>query len=405
MKIQKLFVSELWWCILATAVLLVLSYGPIIQNYRAAPSDRFYFGQLEYPIDMLGDLAYIQQGYHGNLLPSVNYSTTLGGHPSIVKMEYTLIGILGRAFNIFPLPMFIISRFIISLCVLAVIYLVIRSVFRERWQRIISFIFVIFGAGMTLPGIPNRIVTSGMYDAQVFQRLTQAMPHYVLGAGAVLLSLLFLSRTLENPQRMGGFLFSLLFGIAASLLYAPDSVLFVSGFPLYMVFDSISAYLRTKRLRIDMIKAGILFSYAAVTIAPILYVHYVSTTVWSDMRPARMEQLNPFHVTPIEYIVAVGILYLVSFFAMPSVIRKGKPLLMLLGTWLVMHPVGEFILSPLLHINAIRYFLTPYYVAFGILAAVGVTTIARGAKKWICVSVLAVLPFHQYWHVCFSMEG
>ena len=49
-----------------------------------------------------------------------------------------------------------------------------------------------------------------------------------------------------------------------------------------MVFDSISAYLRTKRLRIDMIKAGIAFFHAAVTIAPILYVHYVSTTVWSE---------------------------------------------------------------------------------------------------------------------------
>jgi len=421
MKIQKLFTHELWWCILVASVLLFLSYGPIIQNYLTAPPDKFYFGQLEYPIDMLGDLAYVQQGYQGNLLASFNYSTMIGGHPSILKMEYTIVGLLGQLLNLSPIVMFMVSRFAISLLLLMVIYFLIRQVFTELWQRIVSYIFVLFGTGMSVPGVLNRIVTSGMYDAQVFQRLTQAMPHYVLGAGSVLLSLFFLSRTLEKPQRTGGFLLSLLFGIAASLLYAINSVLLISGFPLYIVFDSISVYLRTKRVRIDMEKVGILFAYAVVTLAPVAYVHHVTTSMWNDIRTARLEQLNPFRVTTTEYVVAVGVLYLLAIFSIPAVIRKGKPILMVLATWLVMHPVGEFIISPILHINAIRYFLTPYYVAFGILATSGVIILSDWFKKrmrnipqWIITSVLSIALFSTsigtyttVWkgeHVCFCFE-
>jgi hypothetical protein len=378
MKIQKLSGAEAGWFIVVTAVLLFLSYGPILRNFLKTPTDRFYFGQSEYPLDMIGDLTYIQQGYHGSFLASFNYSTMIGGHPSIVKMEYTLIGLLGRVLNISPLFMFEISRFVLSLSVLVIIYFIITRIFPQLPQRIISYAFVLFGTGIILPGVPNYFVG---YDAEVFVRLTQAMPHYLAGAGAMLLALYFLSRTLEKPKRTAFFLLSLLFGIISSLLYAPDTVLLISGFPLYIVADSISAYLRTKRVRVDTTKVGILFAYSAVTIAPTAYVSYIVNYVWNDIRNARMEQLFPFHIPLTSYVLAVGVLYLLSFIAVPSVIRKGNALLVLLATWLIMHPVGEYILSPMAHINYFRYFVTPYYVAYGVLGAVGITILADWLRK------------------------
>jgi hypothetical protein len=363
---------------LATVALLFFSYWPVVQNFRGAPTDRYYYGQSEYPIDMLSNLSLIQQGYQGHLLAWFNLSTMIVGHPSILKIEYTIVGLLGRLLNLSPIVMFMVSRFVISLFVLGVIYVIIRRVFSEPWQRFISYVFVIFGTGMTLPGVSNKLITDG-----VFQRLTQTMHHYLLGAGTILLALFFLSRALESPKRTGMFLLSLLFGIFASLFNGPNNVLLVSGFPLYIVFDSISVYFRSKRVRIDMVKVGILFAYSAVTLASILYVYYVTTYVWSDIRLAHMDYLNPFRVTPIEYVAIVGVLYILSFIAIPSVIRKGKPFMVLLATWLVMHPVGEFILSPILHFNYLRYFLTPYYFAFGILATSGLTTLSGWIQKYV----------------------
>jgi hypothetical protein len=94
-----------------------------------------------------------------------------------------------------------------------------------------------------------------------------------------------------------------------------------------------------------------------------------------------MEQLFQFHIPLAEYVLAVGAVYLLSFIAVPSIIRKGSPLMVLLATWLVMHPVGEYIISPILHINYFRYFVTPYYVAFGVLGAIGITILSDWIRK------------------------
>lgn len=149
------------------------------------------------------------------------------------------------------------------------------------------------------------------------------------------------------------------------------------------MLDTLSIYLRTKRFRIDSSKFAILFAYASLTIGPILYVHYVTSYLWDDLRTARMEFLLPFRVTITEYLLGVGIVYILSFVSVPSLIRKGKPIMLLLVTWLVMHPVGEFIVSPMLHINNIRYFLIPYYFAFGILATSGLTILSGWIQKYV----------------------
>lgn len=93
---------------------------------------------------------------------------------------------------------------------------------------------------------------------------------------------------------------------------------------------------------------------------------------------------------------------------------------MLLATWLIAHPVGEYIISPLIHINYFRYFLTPYYVAYGILGSIGVTILAgwiqkymRNIPRWIIMTALAgavlstsVGMYASVWreeHLCFCL--
>ncbi len=361
---------------MATVFLLFCSYGPIIHNYQAALTGKFYFGQSDYPLDMLGDLAYVEEGISGQTLASFNYSTLLGSHPSIVKIEYIAIGLAGRLLGISSLSAFLWGRLVISLAVLAAIYLVIRSVFTTSFLRVTSYLLVLFGAGIILPGAVNHFAG---YDQQVFTRLTQAMPHYLLGAGATVVSLYFLARTLEAPKRTVFFYLSLLSGVVASLVYAPDTVLLISGFPLYILFDMLSSMVTSGRVRINLHRIGILFTYAGVTLIPILYVRYITTTAWSDIRTAHMETLFPFYIPFAEYFTVVGMTYVLSLIAVPSVLRKGKPFFLLLATWLVMHPVGEYFISPILHLNYFRYFLTPYYVAFGILATQGAVV----ASAWI----------------------
>lgn len=398
MKFRTILASEFLWIILSVLVLLLLSYIPVVRNYQAVPSDRLYYGGEEYPLDMVGDLAYVQEGYHGDALTSFRYSTLLHDTPTFLKFEYLTVGWAARIMHIPPVTMFLLTRFALSLVFLTIVYWGLRLVFADPLERITGYIFVLFGASVTVSSSATSFIGKVVYDAMVFQRMSLAMHHYLLGAITILLSLFFLSRVLERPQRIKSLTVAIVFGILASLFYAPDSVLAVSGLPVYFFLDMISVFVRTKRIVVDWTKISILFVYSICVLAPVVYVRFVVADAWSQFNSAHMESLNPFNVTFFEYLLAVGAVYVLAWIAVPSVIRRGKALLLLLATWILVHPLGEFFVSPILKLNPIRYFLTPYFVVYGVLAAVGVSTlvsVVRSRMKriatWVLTTALAAV--------------
>lgn len=368
------------WIFGVTLLLFLCAYFPIYRNYQRTPTDRYYFGAEEFPIDQLGNLAYVRQGYLGEGFAKFNYSIFLGEHPSIVKFEYIAIGQLARLLRTDPTVMFRISQFVLSLGYMAMVYVLIRSVIPPMAGRVAAYILVLFGSGIVLPSWQFSFPDGAIYDVLVFQRMTLAMPHYLLGGMFSLLSLSLLSRVFVRPHAYMSFIFATVTGILVAFFYAPDIVLIVSSFPLFMATSVLSGWIRHKKLTVSVAQLGVICTYGAIVLLPVLYVRYIVGYYWQDLNTGKMEFLNPFTLTLSEYLFVMGVPYILAIFSLPIVLKKGTPLLIFLWTWAVMHPVGEFVLSKFMHVNPIRYFITPYYVAFGILSGVLLTDIVGWAR-------------------------
>lgn len=361
-------------------VLLCCAYFPIYRNYQRAPTDRYYFGAEEFPIDQLGNLAYVRQGYLGEVFARFNYSIFLGDHPSIVKFEYIVIGHLARLLRTDPIHMFRISQFVLSLGYMAMVYILIRSVIPPLAGRVAAYILVLFGSGIVLPSWQFSFPDGAIYDVLVFQRMTIAMPHYLLGGLFSFVTMYLLARVFVISRAFTLFVLALISGILVAFFYAPDIILIVSSFPLFVLLSILSGWIRRKKLTVSVVQLGVICTYAAVVLIPVLYVRYIVGYYWQDLNTGKMEFLNPFVLTFSEYLFVMGVPYILSIVSLPIVLKKGSPLLLLLWTWTIMHPVGEFVLSKFMHINPIRYMITPYYVAFGVLSGVLLAHIVAWAK-------------------------
>lgn len=390
MKYTGLFLS---------GILIFLAYIPIIRNYQRVPTDRLYYGGEEYPLDMTGNLSYVQQGYNGHVLSFFNYSTRLPNQASLLKFEYLAIGHLARIFRLDPILMFQITRFILGILFLLTIAVIIRSIFASSFERTIAYLLVLFATGF----VP---LSSFPFDSLVFERIMLSMPHYVIGAIGSLLSVYFLAQVIEGKGSRVTFVASLLFGIVASFSYSPDIVFVVLGLPVVI------SLILWKKFAHPRYLIGLVLVWAVVVVAPIAYVRLVWVTAWQQILPSHMEALNPLRLTPLQYLAAVGSGFLFSIVALPRVLKKNNVLLFVFASWLILHPVGEFFLSDIMGINRVRFFLTPYYVAFGILGTIGIITVSQKRRLVALLLTTLVLAsgFTDYvanWkraNLCFCIE-
>lgn len=372
---RSFFRSELTWIVLLTCILYTLTYVPLIKNFQAAPADRYYIGSEEYPIDLTWDLAFIQQGYLGHWRASLNYSSTLPHNSAFFKTEYILIGQIARIFHVDPLYTFWASRVIVSLAFLAMIYLCIRSLFRSKFERVIAYLVVLFGA--YFPDGHNILTQMFPVDGMVFQRTTVGAIHYLLGNTLAIASVYFLAKSLDDLKSIRFFVLSAFCGVVSAEVNAPGMILVLTALPFYVLLYGGMVIYHHKKLSLVVKHIVILFDYALLVCASLLYVHYVMSNVWGAYNLMLIETYNPFALTAWQYIAAMGLTYVLSFFSLPALLKKGRTLALLLIPWLVVHPVSEFFFPSLLNINHVRFFLTPYFVVFGILATVGITNIAK----------------------------
>ena len=135
--------------ILPLLVYLFLSYWPIIRSYQTAPPDRYYWGSVDYAIDTVGNMTTVREGYLGHWQRFSKITSTIEGKPSLLKFEYILVGQIARMTGVDPLVMFYVTRAIISLVLIGVIYFLITRMFAAAVDRWMAFMFVLFATGVT----------------------------------------------------------------------------------------------------------------------------------------------------------------------------------------------------------------------------------------------------------------
>lgn len=417
MKIVKwLLRRDIIWIIIASIVCYVIVTLPIIDNIRNAPPDRYYYGGEEYPLDMLGNLATVQLGYHGYLTRIPKITTVFQGSGYLLKFEYILTGWIARIFVMDPLVSYYLVRGLVSLLYLGTIAWIIRRIFPKGNEGVLAFVLVVFGAAITIPGRAWVPMDRVVFDALPLIRTTFAMTHYMLGGLYTMLSLYFLARSIDLPARSKHYLTAIILAFLSSFAYAPTMVVVILTLPIFFFLYMCTHQITLKRVKMLAMPLWMVGIYAGVALLPMLYVRYLSINTWDFTTHGILEKLNPFTLTVQEYFLTVGIPYVLSWFALPNIIKKKKTYLLLLAGWLIIHPLVEFFLSDLIGLNRIRMLLTPYFVVFGLLATEGIRMIASKnfprlfTKQVISLGLVIVIIASGYLsyaivyrrtHVCF----
>lgn len=355
-------------------LLFFIPYWGLYQNFQHVPADRYYFGSVDNAIDVVGNLDTVRQGYLGKWMRTPNKTTALQGKATYVKIEYILIGQAARLLHIDPVLAYFIFRAIISVSGVVAILLIVAQVVPTWWGRAIALLFVFFGTGITESWHtwPTRIMDSLPGDTLVFQRLTTAAPHYLLGILFPLLSMYFLSRN--------RIFLALILGFLGTFVYSPSMLLVVGS--VWLLF------LKNQKIRPALIL------YSIVSISPMLYMQYVSR-YWDLNLFGKTEFIVPFRLQLGQYIFVVAVPYVLSIFSIPEILKKKDPLLLLFLPWIIMHPVFTLVISQILAINPSRFFFGPYFVIFGILAYFGMKRMHKGIVVAL-ISFMLIASFISY---------
>lgn len=372
-------------------LLVILAYSyfalqPVVYSINHTPPHLVYLGLDDYPLDMTGNMATVWQGYHGAWMRTshfVNAADGPVGPPTPLKFEYILIGKFARLLLLDPYVTFYGSRFLIAIIHFFVIYGITIRLIKNKWERFVAFIFIFFSTGFSFPWIPEKENPSVkmVLEGHTFFRMYYGAHHYLMGSIFALLSLWLLSINLTHPKKKKYFFLALLFGLLLSWVYAPNTLMIITTLPFYLIFQGI-AWLRKKISLTDLItQSAIIFFYSIVVLTPVLLVRFTISNVWDWNAYAVTEKIVPYLLSIPQYFMLMGLVYILSLLAVPRLIRSSDKLWLLILPWIVIHPLGVFLLRNFLEINVVRYFISLYFVIFGLLGAVGASVLATGIKK------------------------
>ncbi len=350
-------------------------YGPIFHNYQAAPKDVYYFGTDGYPLDTLGSLDLVRQGYNGQWTAHMRYTSVWEFPKTFVKFDYILVGHVARWLEIDPVTALHVSRIVTSIAFLVCLYYVIRYVTPDPMTRIVAFLLVVFTTSFPFPGHNSSFT---MIATSVFYRFGLYPQHYIGSGLCTIISLYFLSRAAESAGNWILLGLASVFGALGAFLFGPNLLLVVGALALYFMIFLVWKPLRVslKGKHIPFVWMVSMFVYYAISIAiPLVYIniHWLS----QGGPDGGMEYLNPFWIPVFHFVAAVGLVYPLAFFAIPTLVKNRNKLLILFALWLIVMPVSVYVLPAMVGLNQYRFFLTPYTVPFGILAAIGIAEISR----------------------------
>ncbi len=335
-------------------------------------------------------------------------------------MEYILIGQLGRALGIEPLMMYHLTKLYFLFFYTVNLLCHIKNI-QDRFFTGARFWLVLLSTGISIKGniLLETIIENLPKDTLPNARFALAAPHFTLGSVMAMISIYTLSRALTGKHKIIPFGISILSGMIVSYVYFPIIILILGSYALYCLFYLLQKNpLVSWKSRIDMgVKAIVYLIFVSL---PAVYIYFFSGFI-SGTNFNRTEQLVPFDSDPRHYLLFVGIVYIFAIIGAVSAYRKGSAFLSLLAGWVIVHPIAVYVLAKLFGFNMIRFFYTPYYIVFALLAVRGIEEIISLPKirskhmslfVGVCSALLILLPGLytiqlgiQHYTVCFCFSA
>lgn len=373
--------TELLVVIVLTLLLFFFAFFSVIKGFMNVPDDRFYYGTTGYPLDFLHTLAVARNGENGmwqwyfdfQVLPFYRQSTSLWGI-SVLHAPYVLLGHMARILQIDLLVVMYVSRLVLSVVFFWLSYRVITHVFDRRFERVASYVFLLFSAPITFPGVVWESVPFlrvGDY-AHVFHRFTAVSHHYLLGHIVSLIAILAFFAFMKN-RRLWTWIVVSVSCFFVSYVNAPGGLYLLLTLIVSLVIVMV-VHKNTRQYGTCYVGFGALISGVSFVGALIVYPD-VMKYFWA------LQQITFVSLGFWEYILVVG--GVVVFFvpgAFKALQTKKVPMLIVTAAC-ISHIVLAITMEPLFGMSIKRMFQTPYLLYFSIVSVYGIVMLSHKAKR------------------------
>ncbi|MGB8646407.1 MAG: hypothetical protein WCF84_14305 [Anaerolineae bacterium] len=362
-------------------VLVALTTVPYILGYALSGTDKEFSGVIMNPEDSNSYLAKMQEGYAGEWLYTIPY-TSEAQRPEFLGGFYMLLGHLARLSGLSVLAMWHLSRLVTGVLLCLVVFSFISRFIRDPVARWFAFLLALTGSGLGwvlfMFGQKDWLgffpVDFKMPEAHLFFTLL-TFPHFIMGTTLILVSVGLTFRMLETGQlrhALGAGISN--FGLSIVypfLIYLVATILLLNW--LMLVWEERDRYMQwfrqrgvsaepaqLRRIVGDRgIRAAFLGAISMLIPAPLLlyYLWVLRTNPIFQAWDAQSITPSP---NPLHYVLA----YLPMFVLAAPALRDRR----LRGLWLWVLAVGLLVYAPL---NPQRRFIEGVQVPLAILAAGG----------------------------------
>lgn len=195
--------------ILGLIVLLCVSL-PYLVGFQKENSQEEFGGFLINPIDGHSYLAKMRQGAEGEWKFKLPY-TSEPGEGAYLYLFYLSLGHLSRLLDLPLIIVFHGARLIASIWLVAIIFRMLSALFKDQQAINAGLLLVLFGSGLGWIAALAGGFTSDFWVAEAYPFLSMyTNPHFTLGLGLMIFSLLPGQRDRLLPNLLVGFLLGMI---------------------------------------------------------------------------------------------------------------------------------------------------------------------------------------------------
>jgi len=357
--------SEYFFVIIIILVVMILNLFPYYYAYKISPPNLKFMGNFYYIDDYNTYLAKAAQGEEGNWLLVNKYASEVS-KPRLIYTFYILMGHLARLLKANLENIFFISRIVLGIILLIVIYLFLKEIVKNIKLRKVIYLFICFSSGFgwlitssfsnTIKGPNLQPIDLIRPESNPIERFTN-VPHYLLAHTLLILTILFFIKSIDNKK----YIYSIVAGFSALFLS------FILPFHTILLYALLAVFLIYKFLRKS------LFSFELKSFLIILFISLPSflwmawlafhDPIWSEMTRQTFVSSPPF----IYIIYGYGLLFPFAIIGCYRIFKSRDIKLHIIPIWFLI----VFVLIYLPFKSQFRFLETAFYVPVNILAGYG----------------------------------
>lgn len=331
---------------MVAAIALMVAFVPTIVGLIAPPQGTSYTGiSSTAPGDVNVYLSYLEQARQGRLVFQDLYTAT-AQHATLLNPFWLMFGLLGALLHLMPLATYLLMRAALGAAMLWVLWRCCAFFYSDRGIRRTAYVLSVFASGVGawfMPfldnryhgAIPEHALPMDLWVSEAFTFLTlRHSPHFIAATALILLSVLFLIRSVERDSRRDALL------AGASMLglfsFHPFHVVSLGTVTAVWAGAVMFGWIGVPRRSI----AHLAIAWS-VAIPAVLF--HVLLTVFDPVSSGRATQNILLTTPPLVTIISYGFLLLCAILGGRTLVREQSVRTKMLVLWGFAHVVSLYL--------------------------------------------------------------